>query len=62
VVEFQDRFASKKDCSRYLVACRQPDGFLCPRCGRLDTYELPLTARHALTTTYQMLYAAEPTG
>src|SRR3954451_8281749 len=38
--EFQGRFASEADCRRYLVACRWPDGFRCPRCGEPDAYEL----------------------
>ena len=40
LAEFQDRFASEEDCRRYLVACRWPDGFRCPRCGGGDAYEL----------------------
>ena len=40
LAEFQDRFASEEDCRRYLVACRWPDGFRCPRCGEPDAYEL----------------------
>ena len=37
---FQGRFASEEDCRRYLVACRWPDGFRCPRCGEPDAYGL----------------------
>ena len=40
LAEFQGRFASEEDCRRYLVACRWPDGFRCPRCGEPDAYEL----------------------
>src|SRR4051812_36640807 len=40
LAEFQDRFATEEDCRRYLVACRWPDGFRCPRCGEPDAYEL----------------------
>src|SRR4051812_25016673 len=40
LAEFQGRFASEADCRRYLVACRWPDGFRCPRCGEPDAYEL----------------------
>jgi transposase-like protein len=40
LAEFQDRFASEADCHRYLVACRWPDGFRCPRCGEPEAYEL----------------------
>jgi len=38
--EFQGRFASEEDCRRYLVACRWPDGFRCPRCGAREAYEV----------------------
>jgi transposase-like protein len=40
LAEFQGRFATEEDCRRYLVACRWPDGFRCPRCGEPDAYEL----------------------
>jgi transposase-like protein len=40
LAEFQGRFASEEDCRRYLVACRWPDGFRCPRCGEPDAYGL----------------------
>src|SRR3954452_4590351 len=33
LAEFQERFGADEDCRRYLVACRWPDGFRCPRCG-----------------------------
>jgi transposase-like protein len=58
LVEFQDRFASEEDCRRYLVACRWPDGFLCPRCGSRGAYELAGrelfqcgSCRHQVTVT-----------
>src|SRR3954468_12961583 len=40
LAEFRGRFASEGDCRRYLVACRWPDGFRCPRCGEPDAYGL----------------------
>jgi transposase-like protein len=40
LAEFQDRFASEDECRRYLVACRWPNGFRCPRCGGGDAYDL----------------------
>ena len=40
LAEFQDRFAAEEDCRRYLVACRWPDGFRCPRCGEPDAHAL----------------------
>ena len=33
VVEFQARFPDERACWEYLVQCRWPDGFRCPRCG-----------------------------
>src|ERR671917_164276 len=40
LAEFQGRFATEEDCRRYLVACRWPDGFRCPRCGAREAYEV----------------------
>jgi hypothetical protein len=37
--QFQADFASEKACEQYLAACRWPDGFICPRCGRRRAYE-----------------------
>ena len=38
--EFQTKFATDEACQQYLVACRWPDGFVCPRCGQGKAYEL----------------------
>jgi transposase-like protein len=38
--EFQTRFATEDDCRRYLVECRWPEGYRCPRCGHPEAYEL----------------------
>ena len=38
--QFQSDFATEEACERYLVACRWPEGFLCPRCGSRRAYEL----------------------
>src|SRR5438093_4981417 len=38
--EFQSNLASEEACQKYLGACRWPDGFLCPRCGGREAYEL----------------------
>ncbi len=40
LAEFQGRFATEEGCRRYLVACRWPDGFRCPRCGAREAYEV----------------------
>ncbi|MCZ6894133.1 MAG: transposase [Gammaproteobacteria bacterium] len=33
MAEFQSRFAADDNCRCYLVDCRWPDGYQCPRCG-----------------------------
>jgi len=38
--EFQQKFATEEACQQYLAACRWPDGFVCPRCGKRRAYEL----------------------
>jgi hypothetical protein len=58
LAEFQGRFATQADCRRYLVACRWPHGFRCPRCGAREAYEVAERA----PTTHKMLCAAESTG
>ena len=38
--DFQRQCASEEACQDYLVACRWPDGFTCPRCGHGRAYRL----------------------
>lgn len=38
--EFQVKFASEEACRSYLISCRWPDGFVCPRCRARCAYEL----------------------
>ena len=38
--EFQRQFATDEACQDYLVACRWPDGFACPRCRHTRGYRL----------------------
>ncbi len=33
LLEFQRRFGTEEACEAYLVECRWPDGFRCPKCG-----------------------------
>jgi transposase-like protein len=40
LAEFQSRFATEESCRAYLVACRWPDGFRCPRCAQAAAYGL----------------------
>ncbi|MGH8861853.1 MAG: transposase, partial [Jatrophihabitantaceae bacterium] len=32
ILEFQARFPDERACWEYLVECRWPDGYRCPRC------------------------------
>ena len=43
--EFQRQFATEAACQEYLVACRWPDGFVCPRCRHGRAYRLTATRR-----------------
>ena len=36
--EFQAQFATEDACREYLVRCRWPEGFICPRCGHRQAY------------------------
>ena len=38
--EFQRQFGSEEACQDYLVSCRWPDGFVCPRCRHTHGYRL----------------------
>ncbi len=58
LAEFQGRFATKRVCRRYLVACWWPAGFRYPRCGARGAYDVAERA----PTTHKMLCAAELTG
>ncbi|RPJ50976.1 MAG: IS1595 family transposase [Acidobacteria bacterium] len=40
LAEFQSRFVTEDDCRRYLVECRWPDDYRCPRCAHAEAYEL----------------------
>jgi transposase-like protein len=43
--EFQSQFATEEACQQYLAACRWPEGFVCPRCGKNRAYELVVFRR-----------------
>lgn len=38
--EFQAWFGRDEACLRYLIDSRWPDGYLCPRCGHREAYDL----------------------
>ncbi len=40
LLDFQDRFATEKDCAEFLFTRRWPDGFKCPRCGAAKCYPI----------------------
>ena len=36
--EFRQRFATEEACVDYLIQCRWPEGFVCPKCsGKMGT-------------------------
>ena len=57
--EFQQKFATEEACQQYLAACRWPDGFVCPRCGKQRAYELvELRRRQCADCRYQVSLTA----
>ena len=40
VLELERRFCDDEACRRYLFALRWPDGFVCPRCGGREAWEM----------------------
>ncbi len=56
--EFQRQFATEAACQDYLIACRWPDGFRCPRCAHQRAYPIVprrrwqcATCRHQVSLT-----------
>jgi transposase-like protein len=43
--EFQSKFAGEEACQQYLAECRWPDGFVCPKCGNRQAYQLAIVRR-----------------
>ena len=41
ILEFQKKFQTEEDCRKRLIELRWPDGFMCPRCGEKEHYDLP---------------------
>lgn len=41
ILEFQKKFQAEEDCHKRLIELRWPDGFICPRCGEKEYYNLP---------------------
>ena len=37
-LDFQRRFLDDKACAEYLIRCRWPEGYACPRCGHGEYY------------------------
>jgi len=57
--EFQSKFAGEEACQQYLVACRWPEGFVCPSCGGRHSYELVKLRRwQCATCRYQVSLTA----
>jgi len=40
VLELERRFSDEEACRRYLFVLRWPDGFMCPRCGGRQAWEM----------------------
>ncbi len=40
LLEFQQRFATENDCTRFLFEKRWPKGWTCPRCGAVKCYQI----------------------
>jgi len=40
LLELERRFSNEQVCRRYLFALRWPDGFVCPRCGNGQAWEM----------------------
>lgn len=38
--EFWQRFQTEEACEEYLFQHRWPDGFVCPKCGKIGCYHL----------------------
>jgi len=41
LLEFQKAFATEEACAQHLRAMRWPEGFLCPRCGHREAWDIP---------------------
>ncbi len=40
LIQFQKKFRTEKDCQRRFFQMRWPHGFICPRCGHDQYYDL----------------------
>ena len=59
ILEFQERFFSEEDCTRFLFEKRWPEGWICPRCGAAKCY--PIQGRRlyeCATCRYQVSVTA----
>jgi transposase-like protein len=57
--EFQRQFATEEACEAYLVTCRWPDGFVCPRCQHRRAYRIARTRRwQCVACRYQVSLTA----
>ena len=41
LLQFQARFQTEEACREHLFAQRWPEGFICPKCGHKEYYDLP---------------------
>ena len=59
LLEFQEMFATEEACRKYLLSLRWPEGFVCPRCGGREAYDLP---KRRLYQCKSCAYQVSPTA
>ena len=40
LIEFQDRYGTEEECREYMYAKRWPEGFVCPKCGHGECFNI----------------------
>ena len=48
--QFRRRFRTERDCLRYLIKRKWPDGFCCPRCGHDQAWLIPSRKKYQCKT------------
>ena len=58
LMELEDRFSDEEACRQYLMALRWPEGFVCPRCGGREAWEMQARRLLCRNCRYQMSVTA----
>lgn len=58
-LDFQERYPDEASCEQKLFSFRWPDGFVCPKCGHSEFFDLP---RRELFQCKQCKYQASLTA